>query len=210
MMRSAIILPFLLLIAACNNGGPNTRAINIKVEGAGGVTAYFDRFQNGLPFHVDSVKLGGDGSGTMHIPASPLDFYRIALGNEQLIVVLDSTDALNVEAMSGLLSTPIKAEGSKNTDLFRHFQEEAQGFDSKTAALRAALASDPNNTANIDELNATNQAFYERCKQFASENSGSPAAIGALGRLDIAQEFELFKQVREGLRKSTPRSAFFN
>ena len=43
-------------------------------------TAYFDRFENNRPFHVDSVKLDADGEGTMQVAALPLDFYRISVG----------------------------------------------------------------------------------------------------------------------------------
>ncbi|MBK6830094.1 MAG: TlpA family protein disulfide reductase [Flavobacteriales bacterium] len=171
--------------------------------------AYFDRFENNLPYHVDSVKLDGSGSGAMDVASMPLDFYRVVVGSEQLLVVLDSAEELSVGATSGSLATPSKLEGSKHSELLHRFQQEAQGYESKVAALRTALASDPSNAANMAELNASNQAFYERCKQIASENSGSPVAISALGRLNMQQEFELFKQVREGLRKTMPRSSFF-
>ena len=39
--------------------------------------AYFDRFENNLPYHVDSVKLDENGAGRMAVPPLPLDFYRI-------------------------------------------------------------------------------------------------------------------------------------
>lgn len=211
MARSTIILSSaVLLLSACNGGaGGGTRSISLHVNGAGGTMAYFDRFENNLPYHVDSVKLDGSGSGTMDVAQMPLDFYRVVVGGEQLIVVLDSAEELSVEASSGTLATPSKLEGSKHSELLHQFQQEAQGYESKAAGLRASLAADPANTANMDELNASSQAFYTRCKQIASENSGSPVAISALGRMNMQQEFELFKQVREGLRKTMPRSSFF-
>lgn len=211
MARSTIILSCaVLLLSACNGGGGGgTRSISLHVSGAGGTMAYFDRFENNLPYHVDSVKLDNSGSGTMDVAQMPLDFYRVVVGGEQLIVVLDSAEELTVEASSGTLATPSKLEGSKHSELLHRFQQEAQGYESKAAGLRASLAADPTNTANMDELNASSQAFYARCKQIASENSGSPVAISALGRMNMQQEFELFKQVREGLRKTMPRSGFF-
>ena len=206
---SPIIAALVIAALASCDSAPGTRPINITVKDAAGVQCYFDRFENNLPYHVDSVKLDNSGAGTLHIPRLPLDYYRISIGNEQLIVVLDSTESLDLQGTVGALSTPEKLEGSAHTDLLRRFQEEVEGYDMKVAALRTSLAADPSNTANMDELNSTNSAFYERCKQVARENSGSPVAISALSRLNIQQELELFKQVREGLRKSMPRSTFF-
>lgn len=208
MLRNALLLIAPIALLACN-GGPGKRAISLSVEGAGNQMAYFDKFQNGRPYHVDSVKLNGDGKGTMKVPYLPLDFYRIAVGNEQLIVVLDSAESLTVEAQGGFLATPRKAEGSRHTDALLRFQAEAQGYDQKVAALRAAIGQDPSNQANLDELNATNAAFYERCKELARENKGSPGAISMLGRLSMQQEPELFKEVRDELRRTAPKSGFF-
>jgi len=208
MLRNTIILILSATLVACT-GGNGKRAISLNIEGAGNQMAYFDKFQNGRPYHVDSVKLDGEGKGRMNVPYLPLDFYRIAVGNEQLVVVLDSAEGLTVESQSGMLATPKRAEGSRHTDALRRFQEETQGFDAKVSGLRMALAQDPSNQANLDELNATNVSHYERCKQFAQENLGSPVAISVLGRLNMQQEIELFKKVRDELRKTMPQSGFF-
>lgn len=196
------------MLAACNRV-PDKRPIHIIAKEGGGVMCYFDRFENNIPYHVDSLKLDNDGEGTLYIPSLPLDFYRITVGKEHLIVVLDSAESLDIHGRAGTMTTPDGIAGSVHTDLLRRFQEEVTGYDLKVAGLREALRTDPANTANIDELNTTNSMFYERCKQVAQENSGSPVAISALSRLNIQQEIELFKQVREGLRKTMPRSTFF-
>ena len=209
MARNAhLLVPSLLLLWACNGAGGG-RKIDVSVEGAGGKTAYFDRFENNRPFHVDSVVLNSDGKGSMNIPFLGLDFYRITVGDEQLIVVLDSSESLTIEAQAGLLPTPKKLEGSVHTSAMRRFQDETQGYEMKVAGLRNALSTDPANTANISELNATNSAYYDRCKQFVKEHKGSPVAISVLSRMNIQQELDLYKEVRDELRKTMPRSGYF-
>ena len=88
MNRVPPLLSISLLLAACG-GGVGTREVALRVDGAAGRTAYFDRFENGRPYHVDSVKLDDNGAGTLNIPSLPLDFYRIAVGDEQLVVAGD-------------------------------------------------------------------------------------------------------------------------
>lgn len=84
--------------------------MELTVEGAGGKTAYFDRFENNRPFHVDSVKLDGDGHGNLSIPALPLDFYRIVVDQEQLIVALDSAEDLDSEGQDRFMGGPDQRE----------------------------------------------------------------------------------------------------
>jgi peroxiredoxin len=208
MLRNALLLLAPLALLACSGGG-RTRAISLSIEGAGNQMAYFDKFLNGRPYHVDSVRLNGDGKGVIKAPYLPLDFYRIAVGNEQLVVVLDSAESLTVEAQGGFLATPKRLEGSAHTAALRQFQEEVQGYDAKVAGLKAALSQDPGNLANLDELNATNTAHYERCKQLARAHKASPVAISVLGRMNLIEEIELFKEVREALRATAPQSGFF-
>lgn len=197
------------LLVACGNGGGHGRSISLSIEGADGKTAYFDKYSNGRPYHVDSVKLDGHGKGVMKVPALPLDFYRIAVGEEQLVVVLDSAESLSVEAKSGQLAEPAKVEGSLQTDAMRRFMEETRGFEQKVMALRSAISTDPANQANVEELNRTNTAYYESCKRFVEEHKGSPLAISVLSRLSIQEELPLFKTVRDELRRTMPQSGFF-
>ena len=209
MNRSLIILIAASTTLAACQGGSNARTIELSVEGAGGKTAYFDRFENNLPYRVDSVKLDGSGKGTIHLKALPLDFYRIAVDNEQLIVALDSAESLVVDAKTGSLGTPTAIQGSKHTDALHAFYTDVRSYDEEIGKLRAALAIDPANTDAMSQLNAANAAFYERCKTFVAANSASPAALTAISKLNIQQEMPLFKQVRDDLRKVMPRSSFF-
>ena len=129
------IIAAALFLVACSGSGGSGRTISLSVEGAGGQMAYFDRFQNGRPYHVDSVKLDGSGKGIINTPLLPLDFYRIVVGNEQLIVVLDSAESLSVDAQGGLLATPRGLSGSKHTEAMQRFQAESLGHEQKVACL---------------------------------------------------------------------------
>jgi hypothetical protein len=104
MNRSTIALIAASLTFASCESGPAKRAITLSVEGAGGKTVYFDRFENNMPYHVDSVKLDAEGRGVLKTIGLPLDFYRIGLDNEQLIVALDSAEELTIEAKVGSLA----------------------------------------------------------------------------------------------------------
>lgn len=207
MNRSLFSTAIITLLIACgaSMGG---RAIDLRVKGAGGKTVYFNRFENNQAIRLDSVKLDTDGSGTLQVPSLPLDFYSLNLDNEQLIVAIDSAESLTVEAELGSFATPASITGSKHTEELHRFYAEAKTYDEAREKIRASITSQ-DDTATIGKFNALNSAFYARCKEYITANASSPAALTALGKLDMQQELPLFKQVRESLRATMPRSGFF-
>lgn len=209
MLKHYLPLLSIAILAACGTSSKDGRSIEVDIEGAGGKTVYFDRFENNRPYHADSVKLNADGNGTLVTERLPLDFYRISMGDEQMIVALDSTEELKVEAKVGSLANPISVSGSKHTEALYAFFADAKAYDDEREALRTKITAQ-NDTALIAKFNDLNAKFYERTKSFAAEHVASPVALTALGKLNMAQEMELFKQVREGLRSTMPKSGFFN
>jgi len=197
----------LLTLIACGTGNGG-RTIDIAVEGAGGRTVYFNRFESNRPIAVDSVKLDAEGNGSIQIPPLPLDFYQLALDNDKVILALDSNEGAKVEASIGLLSMPRSVTGSANSEALHSFYRDAKTFDDEREKLRNTIATN-SDTALIRQLNNLNASFYERCKSFAVANASSPAALAALGKLDMQRELPLFKAVRDSLRKTMPRSGFF-
>ena len=197
----------LLGLAACGNVGGG-RTVDITVEGAGGRTIHFNRFQSNRPVAVDSVEPDGDGHGVMHVPAMPLDFYQLTLGDDKVILALDSNESVTVDASLGMLSMPKKVSGSPNSEALHAFYKDSRDFDEQREQLRASM-NNGGDTAVIRRFNELNAAFYQRCKDFAAEHASSPAALAALGKLDMQRELGLFKQVRDSLRKTMLRSSFF-
>lgn len=195
-----------LLLFAC--GTTNKQAIDLTVEGAAGKTVYFDRFENNRPIRLDSVVLDAVGKGSVRAPATALDFYRLAMDGEQLIVALDSGESLAVEATIGRLSTPISITGSPHSEALHQFYADAKTYDSERERLSAAMAS-MSDTALIGQFNRLTRAYDAQIRKFIAAHSSSPVALTAVAKFDMQKELPLFKQVRDSLRKSMPRSGFF-
>ena len=198
-----------LLLVACGNGGRSARSVELAVDGAGGRVAIFDRFENNRPVAVDSVKLDGSGKGRIDLPALPLDFYRIRLGEEQLVLVTDSTEQPRIQAVLGSFAKPTGIEGSFHTALLHRFQKDEAAYVGKRDSLRLIIAADAANTDAIDALNALNSAQYQATKAMIEEHSTSPVALSAINKLNMQQEFALFKKVRDDLRKPMGRSGYY-
>ena len=209
MLKHYLPLLSCAILVACGTSTKNGRSIELDIKDAGGKTVYFDRFENNRPYHADSVKLNADGKGTLVTDHLPLDFYRLSMGDEQMILALDSTDALKVEAKLGALENPISISGSKHTEALYAYFADAKAYEDEREVLRAKITAQ-NDTALIAKFNDLNAKFYAHTKSFATEHASSPVALTALGKMNMAQEMDLFKQVREGLRGTMSKSGFFN
>lgn len=202
------LFPTIALLALIGCGVGNTeRSIQLSVEGGADRTVYFERFENNRPVRSDSVKLDASGKGSLTVPPMPLDFYRLVMDQDQLVIALDSTESLAVEATLGRLSIPIHVSGSKHSEALVAFSNDSRKFDEEREKLRAGVAQ--GDTAQLSRFNALNNSYYEQCKSFAAANAGSPAALNALGRLNMLQDLQLFKMVRDSLRVTMPRSGYF-
>ncbi|MCC6399748.1 MAG: TlpA family protein disulfide reductase [Flavobacteriales bacterium] len=204
------LLPLLALTLAACSGGGGGRSIDLAIEGGGGRTVFFDRFENNRPVHLDSVLLSADGKGTLKVPALPLDFYRIALDDrDALIVALDSAETLSVEAKAGELARPSVLDGSKHTQDLHAFYREATLHEQRIDSLRRRMAQGAGDSTTVSALNEVNEAYYTLCKDAINGHPGSPLQLSAVSKLNIQQDIDTYKLVRDQLRGTMGRSGFF-
>ncbi len=208
MMRMIPIPALALTMLACSNTGG--RPIDVHFEGAGGRTAYFERFENSRPVRVDSVVLSPEGKGTLRVPTLPLDFYRISLdAGDGLIIALDSTETLSVKARAGELARPTATEGSRHTQDLHAFYQQAYVLDLRLDSLRRRMTEGTGDSTTITAFNASNNAYYALCKDAINGNPGSPLQLTAVSKLNLEQDMDTYKLVRDQLKVPMAGSGFY-
>lgn len=210
-MKQLTFLLTALFLWACNSGNDRGGStIEMKIEGAGGKLVKFERYATGnQSILVDSVRLDDDGTGTLRLPPLPMDLYTLSLAqDDMLIVALDSTEDLKVEATAG--SLPFSTlEGAVHSLLIHEFFSKAKEFEQRNDSLRNVFMTNGNDPATLALINGLNNEFYEYSKGFLQRNSASPAVLLVEGRVDPNKEFELLKQIRDQLRPVMPNSVFY-
>lgn len=203
-------LPFLLLLAACANKGGGDRTLSVHIGGGAGRTCYFEKFANNKPTPVDSIVLDADGKGTFTLGIMPLDFYGVAITQQDMaVIVLDSTESAELEATAGDLQGTAKVSGSAHSKLLYDFFAESKRFDTEKQELMKRVNADRADTDAIDRISKLNEAFYARCKAFSLEHKASPVALAAVSRLNIQNDMPVFQEVRDALAGSIPNSEYF-
>lgn len=203
------VIPVLFLLTSCgaHQGG---RTISATIGGGAALTLYLDKFAGNKPVHIDSVKLDANGKGVMHPQAMPLDFYALSLSpNDMTVVILDSAESVTVEATAGRMGEPTSVTGSAHSDLMYGFFKEVKKFDSEKQELVARINADRADSVAIERINKLNEDHYNRCRMFVNEHKSSPAVLAAVSRLNIQNELPLFREVRDALKTTIPKSEYY-
>lgn len=205
-----ILIPATLLLAACAATDGRTRTITLAIEGGGGRKIYFDRFENNRAVHIDSVTLGPDGGGSMHVPLLPMDFYRVAFNDQdQTILALDSMDEVTVKAKLGRLMTPDQVTGSKASEDLHALYRSSRSLEMQLDSLKDLINSSNGDMATMDRYNQVVQQYAASNKAFIAAHPGSPALLSAVSKLSPQQDMAQFTLVRDQLRKVMASSGFY-
>ena len=196
------------LIYGCSNGG-NTGNIKGTFVGAEGNMAYFQRFEMGVPVNVDSTVVGDDGSACFSAAVFELDYYQLDLGdNKKLLLILDDGDAPMIEAnVNDVYSTNI--QGSPESTQYYEHLNKVREFELEKERLRNELRSNQGNAELTEQFNTVNKSHYDYLIATIDKDPGSPIALTALASLDINNELNNFKKVRDAMASSMPHSGFY-
>jgi peroxiredoxin len=112
--RNLLILVLSIIITACQ-----TKTDRFVIKGhiaeADGKMLYLDRMGIDRIETVDSIKLDAEGTFSFSKEAGDcFDFYRLRVSNQSLVLVVDSTETINVIASLPVMQVAYQVEGSED------------------------------------------------------------------------------------------------
>lgn len=197
-MNKLIYFFILLSFYACS--GQSNNVIKGQIKGAEGKTIYLERLVNSRWGKTDSTVIGSDGQFAM-LPAQSLelDYYRLSLSQEDLVVVItDSTEALELIGEAGKLFKEAKISGSEHTALLRDFQNEVDALraEEDNALMQMQMEADPMKQAALrDKITNARKQRSDKVKLWLQSNSKTPAALAAIENLDMKEDLKLYRSV---------------
>ncbi|HRW88447.1 MAG TPA: TlpA disulfide reductase family protein [Flavobacteriales bacterium] len=210
MMHTKTILWSLgaLLLAACSGG--DQAMLDVHVDGGAGRTLYLDRYENNRPVHLDSVTLDAQGKGSLSIASLPLDFYRVAFDDQdQLVLALDSTSSVSVQATVGDMPATAQASGNTHSELLLDFVRRSDALQQEAQGIRERLANGDQDPDDLDRLNALNDQLMTLAKEAVDQNPGSPVQYYAVTRLNAQDHVDRYVKVRDDLRGTMAGSPIY-
>lgn len=214
-MKKFMIWGLALATLASCGGSMSETGISGKVEGAAGETVYLQRFVDNKAVFADSAVIGQDGSFKLQ-PGDPmeLNFYRILLDEKRSLVFLtDSTESINISTKADDFDRAHKVSGSPHSELLFSFYDHVRPLVEQENELkgltRGTAASEEERSQALSQLVELRKEKRNYCLEFIDQHNTSPASLAALEELNVAQDLDAFKKVREGLKGVFDHTNYF-
>lgn len=209
-----------LTVSACG-GGDKKLNTNFELSGtlkdANGETLVLEKLASQKPEAVDSCVIDENGNFSFKNYVPSIGFYRIKVTEQNFgMLVMDSTDKINITGSLKDLGNTYKVIGSPETALFLEYNDLAKAnrfrVDSLQEAFKMAMTMVKMDSLRMDSLsNVFEGVFNKIIDDYAAkvadkimQNSGMFASIMAIQPLDPEKYTQVFKALDEGLQKKYP------
>lgn len=201
------------ILVAC--GGNSGSDIYGTISGAEGSTVYLQRFVNNRPVVTDSAIVDPNGKFAFNL-TTPLEFnfYRLMIDQEHaLVVITDSTEQLKLTTNLDGFDKEAQVDGSPNTEVLMQFYKEMRPLMEQQTKLKAqtqdpSLSEEERAQAFSQQVDL-NKSKREKCLAFINGNINSPATLAALSELNMTQDIDTYKKVRDGLKSNFGHSYYY-
>jgi peroxiredoxin len=177
---------------------------------------YFDHFVGGKPERADSALTNKKGKFKMTVADTAANFYRVSLADTNFVILyLAAGDAPVITANAAQLSKGYTCSGSADSELICSFYDGEFGFAARGDSIlkqyeAAEAAQDQAGVATSRDASAKlNEDYRKYVLAFIDAHSASPSCLIPLGKLQVTQDFDAFKKVRDGLKAAIPESEYF-
>lgn len=225
-MKKIIYLLFpALFLFSCGDKDNSNFSISGIISNADGKELILSKITPEATTPVDTVKLEADGKFEFKSSTSFPDFYGLELAGNQgfIILVVDSTEKITLNADSETFMDTYSVEGSKNSILLKELYGELNKvlvkIDSLGRIFQASMGKEDFETvkANLDSsFVQVIDKHRDYTKKFIDKNTNSPVSIIALYQsvaqntpvLSIEEDIEYFEKTDKALFALYPKSSF--
>jgi len=205
-----------------DNNNSNGFELSGKLTGGGqGIDIYLDRISHEGTEHLDSTKIGADGTFSFHTKGIMKGFYVLRITESDFAtLVLDSTEKVHVEGNCQFLGNTYTVSGSPDSKLFCDLNNVSKtnyaSRDSLQKLFEALMNSVGGKKAKLDSLNAAMEGPYDTLVErhvrylthFIKANMTSFASLAAIQQLTPDKYLSYFISLDSALSKSYPNSQY--
>lgn len=220
MYRSIICVAGMLVLASCGTGKKGGFELKGKFTNTKGETLYLEKLSGQQPVVVDSAVIDENGAFEFGNYTPGIGFYRVKANMQSFaMLVLDSSDKVNLSGDINDLGNTYKAEGSPETALFIEYNTISKArdlrLDSLNKAFQLLMESNKMDSKRMDSLSrlfegpytaivdGSNNVMVEKIKQ----NTSMYSSLAAIQALEPDKYTDLYKALDEGLSKKYPNDA---
>ena len=225
-MKNQLILlaSCILFLASCGNKESKNTSFQLSgtlTNGAKGDVVYFEELAPGAKVVLDSAVIDDKGNFAFTHASPSAGFYRVKVSEQNFaMLVLDSTQKINLTGDYKNLGNSYTTKGSEDTKLFLEFnvlgKEIQQRTDSMQQAFQAMVGTMKMDSVRMDSLNKVFGVIYnkmidtyqERFAAMVSKGKSSLAVLAGIQQLNPNKYLTLYKEVDAALTAKYPTSKY--
>ncbi len=218
----SIVLSLGFALSSCDQESNEGSKLHGQIANADGVQLTLLRHSQALPDTISSAKLGADGNFEFYVNTGRLSFYTLEFEGAQeeippIFLALDSTHTdVDLSADLDNIKNDYRVSGSEDSEDIRNYFVEGSRYerilDSTMNALQTAAAGgDQALRVQLgNTYNNTRKEYRDYLIAHIDEKPSSIANYSILQRLDIMQDIERYKKVRDALEPRMAGNYFFD
>ncbi len=203
----------LLSLFACSGGG-SKGSIKGSISGGEGETIYLVRQVNNKAVRTDSSVIGPDGQFTITpVQSLSLDFYSLQIGNDNLMLVTDSTESPVINSTRADFRKNAKVSGSESSQSIQELNASLEPLATRKDEMMAKskdFSLTPEAKASLkSQMNDLNKEASAIIKKWIEGNTSNPASLAVLRMLDPKVEMALYKDVTSKLKEKVGETSLY-
>lgn len=210
-------LALAMLVMACNEkkADPSKLTITGKLDNLVGKTLLMQDIDGkNTP---DTAVIAADGSFVIQMDNPPLGFYRLSHEGmkDPMLMAFDSTQrSIHITGDADDLLKTYSVSGSPDSELLQQVRDLKVAFVAETDSIREIQQQLP---ADADIMlrkgvaqmgQKSKEAYDEKLKKLAAENSTSVSSIVAISEVDLLKAIPEYKKIRADLETVIPGSDY--
>jgi thiol-disulfide isomerase/thioredoxin len=213
------------LLAGCGGKDtPKNTSFSLKgtlTNAVGGEMLYLEELSPTKKVLLDSARVDEKGNFEFTHSAPSMGFYRVKASEANFaMLVLDSTQKINITASYKDIGNTYKVEGSPDTKIFLDFNELGKDMqvrtDSLQRAFQAAMGVIKMDSTKVDSLNKVFEPVYMsmveqhqgKVAEIVSKNTSSLASLAGIQQLDPDKYLDIYQKVYADLSARFPNSQY--
>lgn len=177
-LKVLILIAMPALLVACGGDANNQALISGTIQNGGGKTLYLDDLNGPQSVRIGTIKINNDESFTYNGKIKEKGFYKLGISPTNfLVLVLDSTEHVNIEAVADSLILNYKVTNSAENELMHKFYDLEMGMDAKFDSLSVIFKNFKTTDSTLKDVDSIAKALDKSYMEFGRKNATTIKAI---------------------------------
>ena len=178
LLKSLVLIALPALLLACGGDVNNKSLISGTIQNGGGKTLYLDDLNGAQSVRIGTIKINNDETFHYDGKVKQKGFYKLGLTpTNYLVLVLDSTEHVNIEAIADSLILNYKVTNSAENELMGKYYALEMGMGAKFDSLSIIFKNFKTTDSTLKDIDSIAKALDKSYMDLGRNNAISVKSL---------------------------------